>query len=527
MLPLLLLLLLFSARGAIGASGNCEATNYMGVDGAPEDALIYGITQDCQMFFIRPAQLHLLSTIRVDHRHSFCYANLVQLHVKSHDTLLLTFKQATNRICTLEVHIPALRMLFGDHLFRYSLLNSLPYASCSHSKDQSFQLEPDLSFLDPVYNDVIYFIDALSTGPNWKVLQFLLKDTGNMSMMNNLTVPVQTRSASANEFIVSIDNQRDKLYRRNRFDNLIYQQCGFETLFRPKESEVNSFEAPSRGYGAILNGQAVDDHTMVYVETDRSTDPPTSRLHMMSIDHPEHVACLSATSFSFDVGIISEMTMEKLKKEPRPPFGTKVTRRPTKHDSQPPKSSTPRTPSIAPKTTNSKPQKSKPASTTPTPSTTPSSATSSKSKESYSPSKSFFSYDMTGTLTTSDKVISNEIPVDEIKEEQEKEEEELNEIIKELKADDDEEEEEDRENEGIGELRARTRDVHREDVGGIEEIPKPAASNGTLHLRDASEASPNASSDTSGAEAVKTTTTSSYCVLVFSILTYLLLLTSH
>uniref|UniRef100_A0A1I7T474 DUF295 domain-containing protein n=1 Tax=Caenorhabditis tropicalis TaxID=1561998 RepID=A0A1I7T474_9PELO len=399
------------------------------------------------MFFIRPSQLHLLSTIRVDRRHSFCYTNLVQLHVKSHDTLLLTFKQASNRICTLEVHIPALNMLFGDHLFRYSLLNSLPYASCSYSKDQTFQLEPDLSFMDPVYNDVIYFIDALSSGKQWKVHQFLLKDTGNMNMMNNLTVQLQSKDSSANEFIVSLDNQRDKLYRRNRFDNLIFQQCAFEMMFRPKDSEVNSFETPSRGYGAILNGQSVDGDTMVYVETDRTTDPPTTRLNLLSISHPEHIRCIASTSFSFDVGII------RTKVSPRP--NSKSTKLEDQIN-QKIKDST-----YSPTRKSPIPSTSSPFN----PTVLPSSATSVKPKGAYSPSKSFFSYEMGGsgptTTTPSDEkqLISNEIPIEEIsKEEEEKAEEELNEIIKELKSD--EEEEEDKEDEkekekDVGEMKTR------------------------------------------------------------------------
>ncbi|CAL2039956.1 unnamed protein product [Caenorhabditis brenneri] len=460
------------------AHGNCDAKNYRAVDNAPEDALIYGITQDCQMFFIRPSQLHLLSTIRVDRRHSFCYANLVQLHVKSHDTLLLTFKQASNRICTLEVHIPALNMLFGDHLFRYSLLNSLPYASCSYSKDQTFQLEPDLSFMDPVYNDVIYFIDALSSGKQWKVHQFLLKDTGNMNMMNNLTVSLQSKESSANEFVVSLDNQRDKLYRRNRFDNLIYQQCAFEMMFRPKDSEVISFETPSRGYGAILNGQAVDGDVMIYVETDRTTDPPLTRLNMLSTSHPEHVSCVSSTSFSFDVGIIREATVQKLKTEPRPPFGTKVSPRPS---------------SKASKLEDEMKQKMKDSTYSPTkkpivtstesPISTSSAATSLKPKGAYSPSKSFFSYEMGGsgpTTTTTSPIaekmlVSNEIPVEEIsKEEEEKAEEELNEIIKELKSDEEENGAVEDDEKDVGEL--KTREVNTTPDDGEDDATTPESS---------------------------------------------------
>ncbi|KAF1757147.1 hypothetical protein GCK72_013602 [Caenorhabditis remanei] len=470
------------------ANGNCDARNYRSVENAPEDALIYGITQDCQMFFIRPSQLHLLSTIRVDKRHSFCYVNLVQLHVKSHDTLLLTFKQATNRICTLEVHIPALNMLFGDHLFRYSLLNSLPYASCSYSKDQTFQLEPDLSFMDPVYSDVIYFIDALSSGKQWKVHQFLLKDTGNMNMMNNLTVTLQTRDSSANEFVVSLDNQRDKLYRRNRFDNLIFQQCAFEMMFRPKESEVNSFETPARGYGAVLNGQSVDGDVMIYVETDRTTDPPTTRLNMLSTSHPEHVSCVSATSFSFDVGIIRESTVEKLKNDPRPPFGTKVSPRPSSKSSK-------LNEQVNQKLKNSTPASSGKPTIIPTQSSessvSSSAATSQKPKGAYSPSKSFFSYEFggAGTTTTTTSVaeekelISNEIPFPEMSEEEErKQEEELNEIIKELKSDEEENEEKGEEKsevnqeKEVGEL--KTREVNRTSENG-DKTAESTSSNAT------------------------------------------------
>ncbi|VDM52886.1 unnamed protein product [Angiostrongylus costaricensis] len=74
--------------------------------------------QDCQIFFIRPSQLPLLSTMNVNIHNSYCFSNLVQLHLKSHNSLLLLTKQAGNRMCTLDVQIPPTEMLFGDHLFR-------------------------------------------------------------------------------------------------------------------------------------------------------------------------------------------------------------------------------------------------------------------------------------------------------------------------------------------------------------------------------------------------------------------------
>ncbi|CDK13317.1 uncharacterized protein CELE_C06E7.2 [Caenorhabditis elegans] len=214
---------------------------------------------------------------------------------------------------------------------------------------------------------------------------------------------------------------------------------------------------------------------------------------MLSASHPEHVTCISATSFSFDVGIIRESTVEKLKVDPRPPFGTKVSSRPSSKASklneqfnQKHKASTP--------SPTKKPSES---------SVTPSSATSFKPKEAYSPSKSFFSYEMGGVGTTSaseinEKIlISNEIPVDEIsKEEEEKAEKELNEIIKELKSD---EEAVDGEKD-VGEL--KTREVNMTSENG-EENSENSHSNDT-------------STDAKAVKSSKTTMNSNFILISIS-----------
>ncbi|VDK25666.1 unnamed protein product [Anisakis simplex] len=71
--------------------------------------------------------------------------------------------------------------------------------SCSHLKDDSFILEPDLSFMDTAFSDVIYFINARSTGFNWTVRQFQVRlyfhrththnlDSGHLKAMDRLTI---------------------------------------------------------------------------------------------------------------------------------------------------------------------------------------------------------------------------------------------------------------------------------------------------------------------------------------------------
>lgn len=54
----------------------------------------------------------------------------------------------------------------------YSVLTSLPYTSCSHLRDSSFILEPDLSFMDTTFSDVIYFINIKPIDSQWDVRQF-------------------------------------------------------------------------------------------------------------------------------------------------------------------------------------------------------------------------------------------------------------------------------------------------------------------------------------------------------------------
>ncbi|CAD6194621.1 unnamed protein product [Caenorhabditis auriculariae] len=299
------------------------------------DFLIYGITQDCQVFFAKPSQLALVSRIQVNSRASFCHPKLIQIHLKAHDSLLVTLKQANNRICTLVVHIPPLEIIFGDHLFSYSLLNSLPFAACSHSNDERFLLDPDLSFMDPIYSDVLYMVDPASEGKKWKLNQLLLNDKGNLNIINNFTIPNDyvtsnrvAGSSTASDFIMTLDSSRGSMFKRNRFDTTFTHQCAFDMLFRQPQAAVERFETPTQGYGSWLNAMASDSNILLYVETDRSATSPSTRLNILNVSEPNDVFCLLHTNFVFDIGIVCSQTLRKLKEEPLLPFGTKRSRQP-------------------------------------------------------------------------------------------------------------------------------------------------------------------------------------------------------
>ncbi|XGW25815.1 hypothetical protein V3C99_006877 [Haemonchus contortus] len=292
-----------------------------------DDYIIYGLTQDCQIFFIRPSQIPLLSTINVNVHNSYCYPNLVQLHVKSHNTLLLLTKQAGNRICTLELQIPPTEMLFGDHLFSYSLLSSLPYASCSHSSPKMFRLEPDLSFLDTVFSDVLYFIDAESTGALWTVHQFQINSEGFLRHLEKISInnhakplEVWTGPDLASEYVVTLDNQRNFIYIRNRFERNLLYECSYDLLFRPNTLVPHYVNTSSREERPWLNSMAADQNVLLYTETDRTVKPAVTRLFGLNIDKPSFGRCLVYTDYAFDVGVMRTSTLKFMEQNPLPTF---------------------------------------------------------------------------------------------------------------------------------------------------------------------------------------------------------------
>ncbi|KAK6752203.1 hypothetical protein RB195_003555 [Necator americanus] len=290
-----------------------------------DDYIIYGLTQDCQIFFIRPSQIPLLSTINVNVHNSYCYPNLVQLHLKSHKSLLLVTKQAGNRICTLDVQIPPTEMLFGDHLFSYSLLSSLPYASCSHSSPQMFRLEPDLSFLDTVFSDVIYFIDAQSTGALWSVHQFQITTDGFLKHLEKITVnnhakQVWTGPDLANEYVVALDHQRNYLYVRNRYERSLLFECAYDLLFRPNTLVTHYLNTSLKEGRSWLNSMGADGNTLVYTETDRSVNPSITRLFAVNTADVKPGSCLVYTGYAYDVGIMQQATLKNMEAKPLPLF---------------------------------------------------------------------------------------------------------------------------------------------------------------------------------------------------------------
>ncbi|CAI4231823.1 unnamed protein product [Auanema sp. JU1783] len=292
--------------------------------------MIYGLTQDCQIIFLRPSQIALLSTLNVNIYNAYCHPNLVQLHLQSSDSLLLVTKQAGNRICTLNVTIPPFDLLFGNHIFSYSIFNSLSYAVCSHSPPNSYQLETDLSFLDTLYNNVIYFVNGQSEGKEWNALQFLINPEGYLRYLDKFTIQNNgkrewTGPDIANEYVVGLDTQRNLLFKRNRFQSTYQCECAYDLLFNPNLVKTQYGNDSSFSSGLWLNSLAADSNVLLFSETDRTLSPPITYVRSKNISNPDKSAssyCLTSIPFSLDLGIVRESTLKNIQKNPLPPFDT-------------------------------------------------------------------------------------------------------------------------------------------------------------------------------------------------------------
>ncbi|PAV81072.1 hypothetical protein WR25_15472 [Diploscapter pachys] len=291
------------------------------------------VIKDCQIFFVRSYQIPLLKKLRVNNQNPYCYSNLAQLHVQSPTSLLLVFMQTGNRVCTLEVQIPSQQMIFGDHIFSYSLLASLPYASCSHSSRDSVQFLPDLSYMDTVYKDVIYFIDPRSKDKEWTVHQFKLSPDGFLKYLTklNITNYAHLKSTPASEYMVALDIQRKFLYKYNKQDNSLHYECSYDSLFRKDHVKSHRWNLADRPLGLHLNGFAAEKHALIFSEIDRTASPPVSRIYSRNNkDGSQQYTCLGEIPFSFDIGILKYSSLADMSKKPLMSIGDKklTTKRP-------------------------------------------------------------------------------------------------------------------------------------------------------------------------------------------------------
>ncbi|VDM40498.1 unnamed protein product [Toxocara canis] len=286
-----------------------------------DDFIIYGITQDCRIFFVDRSNLDLIRALRVDPRSTYCYPNLVKLHLQqgaNQLALMLIMKQAGNRICTLPIEMPQLHTIANGRIFSYSILSSIPYMSCSHLPDNVFALEPDLSFMDTAFADVIYFINAKSVGSTWSVRQFQITKSGHLRAMDKLTINYPRRDDRigydmANQFIVELDLKRSLLYTMNRFLKNLLSECSFDLLFRPEYVKPKwiAFDRDQRRQ-TWLDSFSVDGDLLLFTESLREESGISANIYATDLKQPNSTVHILIVNFAADLIILKKPTLVEL-----------------------------------------------------------------------------------------------------------------------------------------------------------------------------------------------------------------------
>ncbi|VDO08147.1 unnamed protein product [Brugia timori] len=285
------------------------------------DFLIYGITQDCQLYFVEHMNYMLIKSLKVDRSNTYCYPNLVKLHLRQgikQISLILIIKQAMNCICTLPIEMPSLESVSNGQVFSYSIFTSLPYAACSHLRDNSFILEPDLSFMDTTFSDIIYFINAKSVGSQWNIQQFWINKHGNLVAMEKFVVYRSQKgndesTGQSNQFIVELDFKRSMLYTFNRLRRNLLSECLFDLLFRSSHllPKWIKFDKTYRTQ-AWLESFAVDGQLMMFTESIRNEVGATSELYLTNLRIQNSSTRLLHLDFVGDIGVLRKQTYADL-----------------------------------------------------------------------------------------------------------------------------------------------------------------------------------------------------------------------
>uniref|UniRef100_A0AC35FM02 Uncharacterized protein n=1 Tax=Panagrolaimus sp. PS1159 TaxID=55785 RepID=A0AC35FM02_9BILA len=299
--------------------------------------IFYGLTQDCQIFFARPDQLEQLRDFRVQTKVTYCLPNLVQLHWRQFHHhgidstqmgLQLLFKRANNQICTLPIEFPSKNALSGFTIFSYSILSSLNYAACSYIQNSTFIMEPDLSFMDTSYSDVIYFADPTSTGSFWNIRQFKFDKNGYFKslesfIVKNFAEDKLHHSIHVRDYILSLDNQRHKVFAIQRHNKKVTSTCAYDLLFRPSKLKV-TFDDPLHDDSTqfrVNSFAAEGNHLLIGNSFRKNHDEFSTKLMLTEKGKNSSKECLLEIPFLAELSFISMETKEVLEKIHLPHFG--------------------------------------------------------------------------------------------------------------------------------------------------------------------------------------------------------------
>ncbi|CAJ0560224.1 unnamed protein product, partial [Mesorhabditis spiculigera] len=234
-------------------------------------------------------------------------------------------RQGPSRLCTLEVSIPPPEILFGSHVFRYSLVTSIRFLVCSHS--ESFRLDSAQTFLDTAFQDVLYAVDGDSAGRQWTAKQMVLRN-GTLRLLSTVTFDhfSQDRKESrepASSFVIGSDSSRHSLVTVNRQSRSYTTACLFDLLFRPESVKADSGQLENPFGGAAELNSVASDGPLVLIGEEKRAGPFATSTFLYAVNSSvrnARMSCIAQLDFAAKIGVVRISTIKKLTEEPLPKF---------------------------------------------------------------------------------------------------------------------------------------------------------------------------------------------------------------
>lgn len=224
---------------------------------------------------------------------------------------------------------------------------------CSRLHDRHFNLEPDLSFMDTTFSDIIYFVNGKSSGGRWKVLQFQITDKGHLKSLDKFIIQYPRKEANdnysmANNFILELDLKQSLLYTLNRYRKNLVSECSFDLLFRPNRVTPKWVEfEPDRGRPSSLDSFSIDGDLMLFAESVRERDRIETNVYATNLKRSNYSVHLLTVNFMVDVGVLRKKTINDLSAKIVPRFEEAVPKAVSRFSEQ-----------VAQRTTTNEPKKS-------------------------------------------------------------------------------------------------------------------------------------------------------------------------
>uniref|UniRef100_A0A0N5AMN5 Protein kinase domain-containing protein n=1 Tax=Syphacia muris TaxID=451379 RepID=A0A0N5AMN5_9BILA len=300
-----------------------------GVEGLSTDAkkflvqlrtnyILYGITQDCRIFFTRPKYLGSISEMRVKDKETSCAPEYVKLHYyQPKDEFLLTQLFLKNALCSVIIEKPTMQTLMNTHRFDYSAYSVVQNNMyCVQLKNITFSLGSDSSFFDYYAPNVLFIANIKPEKNRWQIIPLKVTEDGRLEKHGKaghiLQESVKLEGLLPNETIVEIDAVLMKRYVTRRNSDLLLQYPltlpHVSKIQRPKVMTIGKLD----GTKARIWSFSIDNGIIIFTEINQQNSlHESTAIYGVNVNDPSKAVHLLTVKYKLELNLWNVNALRK------------------------------------------------------------------------------------------------------------------------------------------------------------------------------------------------------------------------